>query len=135
MPDIKIHRDHRLGLVRARAVAWQWAEQVEQQFDMECTVIEGTDTDTVEFRRAGVNGQLIVTADCFALDAQLGFLLGAFSKSIEAEIEKNLDALLARSAASPGKQAAGKPAAAKKAPAKVAHKPAAKAATRKAPRQ
>ena len=135
MPDIKIHRDHRLGLVRARAVAWQWAEQVEQQFDLECTVIEGTDTDTVEFRRAGVNGQLVVTADRFALDAQLGFLLGAFSKTIEAEIEKNLDALLARSAASAGKQAAGKPAAVKKAPAKVAHKPPAKAAARKAPRQ
>ena len=134
MPDIKIHRDHRLGLVRARAVAWQWAEQVEHQFDMECTVIEGTETDTVEYRRAGVNGQLTVASDHFALDAQLGFLLGAFSKTIEAEIEKNLDALLARSAASAGKQAAGKPAAVKKAPAKVSAKPGAKTAARKAPR-
>ena len=32
------------------------------------------------------------------LKAKLGFLLGAFSKTIEAEIEKNLDALLAKGA-------------------------------------
>ena len=35
-------------------------------------------------------------ADHFELDAQLGFLLGAFKDRIEAEIVKNLDALLAQ---------------------------------------
>jgi putative polyhydroxyalkanoate system protein len=95
MPDIRIHRPHRLGLAKAREVAWQWAEQVESKFDMECTVIEGETSDTVEFTRPGVKGELIVAADHFDLDAKLGFLLGAFSKTIEAEIEKNLDALLA----------------------------------------
>jgi putative polyhydroxyalkanoate system protein len=49
----------------------------------------------VEFTRSGVNGRLIVAADHFDLEAQLGFLLGAFSKTIEGEITKNLDALLA----------------------------------------
>ncbi len=99
MPDIKIHRDHSLGLTKARKVAWQWAEQAEQKFDMACTVIEGETSDTVEFTRSGVNGRLIVAADHFELDAKLGFLLGAFSKSIESEIEKNLDKLLAEGAA------------------------------------
>ena len=94
MADIRIHRDHRLGLARARDVAWQWAEEVEKKFDMECTVIEGKTSDTVEFTRPGVKGQLVVAADHFDLDATLGFLLGAFSKTIEAEIEKNLDDLL-----------------------------------------
>ena len=98
MPDIKIHRDHSLGLAKARKIAWQWAEDVEKKFDMECTVIEGETSDTVEFTRSGVNGRLIVAADHFDLDAKLGFLLGAFSKTIEAEIQKNLDALLAKSA-------------------------------------
>jgi putative polyhydroxyalkanoate system protein len=98
VPDIKIHREHGLGLAKARKVAWQWAEDVEKKFDMECSVIEGETSDTVEFKRAGVNGRLIVAADHFDLDARLGFLLGAFSKTIEAEIEKNLDALLAKSA-------------------------------------
>ena len=61
---------------------------------MECTVIEGETTDTVEFTRPGVKGQLVVAADHFDLEATLGFLLGAFSKTIEAEIERNLDDLL-----------------------------------------
>lgn len=99
MPDIRIHRDHSLGLSKARKIAWQWAEEVEQKFDMECTVIEGETSDTVEFTRSGCSGRLIVAADHFDLEAKLGFLLGAFSKTIEAEIQKNLDTLLATAAA------------------------------------
>ena len=94
MPDIRIHRDHALGLPRARKVAWAWAEEVEKKFDLACTVIEGETSDTVEFTRAGVNGRLIVAPDHFDLEAKLGFLLGAFAGTIEREIEKNLDALL-----------------------------------------
>ena len=101
MADIRIHREHRLGLAKARKVAWAWAEQVESQFGMECSVIEGETSDTVEFSRTGVSGRLIVAPDHFDLDAKLGFLLGAFSKTIEAEIEKNLDALLAKSSSRP----------------------------------
>jgi len=105
VPDIHIHRDHTLGLKKARAVAWQWAEQAEAKFDMACTVIEGELSDTVEFTRSGVSGRLIVAADHFDLQAQLGFLLGAFSKTIEAEITQNLDALLAPKPAAAGKAA------------------------------
>ncbi len=108
MADIHIHRAHTLGLAKARKVAWQWAEDAEQKFSMECTVIEGQTSDVVEFTRAGVKGQLVVAADHFALDAKLGFLLGAFSGTIEAEIVKNLDALLAPAAATPAKKAAAK---------------------------
>lgn len=99
MADIHIHRDHNLGLAQARKVAWAWAEQVEQQFGMACTVIEGETSDTVEFVRSGVKGVLIVAADHYDLEAKLGFLLGAFSKTIEGEIEKNLDTLLGAAAA------------------------------------
>jgi putative polyhydroxyalkanoate system protein len=109
MADIHIHRDHSLGLAKARKVAWKWAEEVEAKFDMACTVVEGEFSDTVQFTRSGVSGALVVAADHFDLNAKLGFLLGAFSKTIEGEIEKNLDALLSKSAA-PAK-------AAKKAPA------------------
>ena len=109
MPDIHIHRDHTLGLARAREIAWQWAEEAEKKFEMECTVLEGEDSDTVEFKRSGVTGELVVAADHFELQAKLGFLMGAFAGTIQSEIEKNLDALLAE-----GKPAAKK-AAAKKA--------------------
>lgn len=110
MPDIHIHRDHSLGLARARKVAWAWAEQAESKFDMECTVLEGETSDTVEFTRSGVSGSLIVAADHFDLNAKLGFLLGAFAKTIEGEIQKNLDALLGAAAAA-GTGSAAKPAA------------------------
>jgi putative polyhydroxyalkanoate system protein len=103
MPDIHIHRTHALGLPKARQIALEWAEHVEAKFDMECTILEGETSDTVEFTRSGVKGELIVAADHFALDAKLGFLLGAFSRTIESEIEKNLDDLLSKSASAPKK--------------------------------
>ena len=111
MPHIRIHREHQLGLAKAREVAWQWAVEVEKKFDMECSVLEGKSSDTVEFTRSGVSGTLIVAADHFDLSAKLGFLLGAFSKTIEGEIIKNLDALLAKGEG--GKKPAAKKAARK----------------------
>lgn len=106
MAHIRIHRAHRLGLAKARRLAWTWAEHVEQRFDMECTVVEGDTGDTVEFTRSGVSGRLVVAADHFDLEAQLGFLLGVFAQTIESEITKELDALLG--AAPVGKAPAGK---------------------------
>ena len=127
MADIHIHRDHSLGLAKARKVAWDWAEMAEAKFDMACTVLEGETSDTVEFSRSGVNGSLVVAADHFDLHAKLGFLLGAFAKTIEGEIQQNLDALLgaaqakadaplklAKPAAKPAAKTAVKPAAKKK---------------------
>jgi putative polyhydroxyalkanoate system protein len=106
MPDIHIRREHSLGLAKARKIALQWAEDAEKKFDMACTILEGDTSDTVEFKRIGVNGTLVVAPDHFELDAKLGFLLGAFSKTIESEIEKNLDDLLAKSKTAAKKVAA-----------------------------
>jgi putative polyhydroxyalkanoate system protein len=111
MPDLKISRQHALGLPQARKVAFQWAEHAEQKLDMACTYEEGKTSDVVQFTRSGVDGTLKVTASSFELHAKLGFLLGAFKGRIESEIEKNLDELLAQSAQ---KQSS----AAKKSPAK-----------------
>lgn len=99
MPDIRIHREHALGLTKAREIAWQWAEEVQTRFGMDCSVIEGEYSDTVEFSRSGVSGELIVAADHFDLHAKLGFLLGAFARTIEREILQNLDDLLGNAAA------------------------------------
>ena len=114
MADIRIHREHKLGLTKAREVALHWAEEVEKKFSMECTIVEGETCDTVEFTRAGVKGELRVEATQFTLDAKLGFLLGAFAKTIEGEIEKNLDALLAKGSAAPAKAKAAPKKGAKK---------------------
>ncbi len=96
MADIHIRRDHHFSFAEARKVAFKWAEQVEEKFDMACTYEEGETSDTVTFTRSGVNGTLKVTPDHFNLDAKLGFLLGAFKDRIEGEIVKNLDTLLAK---------------------------------------
>jgi len=105
MADLHIHRDHALGLAKARKVAWAWAEQAENEFGMECTYEEGDATDEVFFKRSGVTGTLRVSKTAFELDAKLGFLLGAFKDKIEAEIVKNLDQLLASPAKASKKKA------------------------------
>jgi putative polyhydroxyalkanoate system protein len=101
LADLHIFREHTLGLAKARKIAFKWAEQAESEFGMECTYAEGQVHDEVEFVRSGVKGTLQVTKDRFELKAHLGFLVGAFKHSIEAEIVKNLDTLLAPKSAKP----------------------------------
>ena len=95
MADIHIERQHGMGLAQARKIAFRWAEQAEEKFDMQCTYEEGSEADEVSFKRSGVTGTLTVTRDAFELQAKLGFLLGAFKDKIESEIVKNLDAMIA----------------------------------------
>ena len=99
MADLNLHRDHTLGLARARKVALKWAEHVEEKLEMECTIIEGDDEDVLEFKRSGVDGRMIVAATYFDLEAKLGFLLRPFLGMIEAETRKQLDEALAKEAA------------------------------------
>ena len=108
MADIHIEREHTLGLAQARKIAFKWAEQVEEKFDMSCTYEEGASEDEVSFTRSGVSGTLKVTDNLFELDAKLGFLLGAFKDKIEGEIVKNLDALLAQKKPASKKKPAAK---------------------------
>jgi len=119
MADLQLHRDHTLGLARARKVALKWAEHVEEKLDMECTIIEGDDEDVLEFKRSGVDGRMTVAATHFQVEAKLGFLLRPFLGQIEAEVCKQLDEALAKESARAAK------------PAKAAAKPAAKAARKK----
>lgn len=116
MSDIHVHRDHQLGLPRAREIAFSWAEELEQRFGMDCTIHEGEDSDTVEFTRAGgISGTLEVTADSFELEARLGMLFSAFKGDVQRKVEQTLDALLAKeggvsgAAAKPAPAEAGKP--------------------------
>ena len=106
MPDIRIHREHRLGLAKARKVAAAWADEVARRFDMHCNVVAGKTSDTVEFKRSGVAGRLVVAADHFDLDAKLGLLLGVFAGTIEAEVRDELDRQLALGAGTAAKKTA-----------------------------
>lgn len=105
MSDLHIHRQHQLGLSKAREIALRWAEDAEAQFDMECTILEGETSDTVEFTRSGVRGQMIVAADHFELTATLGFLFKAFAGKFQDEVSRQLDAALAKHGKPPAKSA------------------------------
>lgn len=130
MPDIHIHREHQLGFKQARKVAFSWAEKAEEKFDMECAYEEGDTEDTLHFSRSGVKGTLLVDAKRFEMNAQLGFLFGAFKDRIESEIGEQLDALLNEPVPAAAKKAAPKKKASEDAaPAKA---PAAKAKAKKA---
>lgn len=52
-------------------MAFKWAEQVEEEFDMICTYEEGATQDEVCFTRSGIHGTLHVTKDKFDLKAKL----------------------------------------------------------------
>lgn len=101
MADIHIHRAHQLGLKGARAVAAQWSEEAQSKLEMACAYATGEAGDELQFSRPGVKGTLKIAGDHFELSAQLGFLLSAFKAQIEAEIAKNLDALLAKNPSKP----------------------------------
>jgi len=100
MANLHIMRQHSLGLLAARKVGKAWGEQARQDFGMQCSYVQGEQEDLLRFSRSGVSGSLRVRADCFEMEAKLGFLLGAYKEKIEAEVCKNLDALLL----SPGNQ-------------------------------
>lgn len=94
VPDIRIHRQHQLGLPAARKIALQWAEKAEDKFDMTCTYEEGDEQDTLYFTRSGIKGTLEVFPDALDFHAQLGFLVSAFKERIEAELIEQLDKML-----------------------------------------
>ncbi|HEX7638396.1 MAG TPA: polyhydroxyalkanoic acid system family protein [Burkholderiaceae bacterium] len=106
MPDLSLHRDHDLGLPRARKVALKWAEHIEEKLEMECTLIEGDDHDVLEFTRSGVQGRMLVAADRFHIEATLGFLFKPFLRQIETEASRQLDEALAKESKKAAKTAA-----------------------------
>jgi len=94
VPDIRIQREHTLGLEAARDIATRWTAEAEARYGLRCACERGDAGDTVRFQGPGVNGTLHVGGDRFELQAALGFLLGGFARRIEDEIGRNLDALL-----------------------------------------
>jgi putative polyhydroxyalkanoate system protein len=94
VPDLRVHRDHILGLEPARDIARRWMDDARDRFNLRCECEPGAESDTIRFQGPGVSGTLRVAGDAFDLDARLGFLLGPFSRRIEQEIASQLDAML-----------------------------------------
>jgi len=106
MPTLHITRQHNLSLDKARAIAQQWALDAERDFGMETILEKAVDTanaaiessyptlDRWNFKRSGVHGSLVASAQSFELELHLGFLLGVYQDKIKQQIEQNLDQLL-----------------------------------------
>ena len=98
MPDVRIHRTHRLGALCARELARQWMSLASAKFGLEFTPLSGevpaTGDEVVRFHRNGLNGTVRVGAEDLEVTATLGLLLGAFGSVVEVEIARQLDRLL-----------------------------------------
>jgi len=93
--DIHMQREHTLGFAAARKIANEWLEQAETRLGMTCQYTEGAASDEISFRRVGVTGTVQITDKCFVLDAELGFLWGAFKDKIQTEVGRQMDKMLA----------------------------------------
>ncbi|WP_290872582.1 polyhydroxyalkanoic acid system family protein [Aquabacterium sp.] len=94
MSDVNYHRDHTLGLPKARELAKEWASGAAKQMGLDCQHAEGDDQDVLTFERMGVTGTMTVTATSFDLNVKLGMMMAAFKPMIEAEVAKNLGRII-----------------------------------------
>ena len=87
MTDITIRRSHAMSLKKARSAAEKIATQLEDEFGLDYE----WSGDTLEFKRAGVSGELVVEKKEVHIRVRLGFLLFALRPRIEAEIHRYFD--------------------------------------------
>ena len=91
MSTIVVERQHKLGRAGAREKAQQLAERLAQQYDVSYRWAG----DTLEFRRTGAQGSIVVDDTHVRVSLKLGLLLSALGGTIKTEIENALDKYLA----------------------------------------
>ena len=87
MPSIDIHHPHTKTRKQARAAVTRVADKIQERFEVGCAWNE----DTLEFTRAGVNGEIRVLGEEIHVLVNLGFLLSALRGPIESEIRRYLE--------------------------------------------
>lgn len=86
MADISIVQEHRLSAESARAAAQKVADKLARDYDLACA----WDGDVLKFARSGVEGALTLQAQKAEMVIRLGFLMSAFSATIEAKVAANM---------------------------------------------
>ncbi|AKU22308.1 MULTISPECIES: polyhydroxyalkanoic acid system family protein [Telluria group] len=94
MADINITQEHSLDPAQARAAAEKVAQKMAQEFDLACT----WQGDVLRFERSGVEGSLTLAPEQAQMKIKLGFLLSAFSSSIESKVAENMRKVFAGAA-------------------------------------
>jgi putative polyhydroxyalkanoate system protein len=87
MAELRIRREHGLGLPEARKAAQRVADELAAAFQM----TSAWDGDTLRFSRSGVNGALSVTANHVEVVARLGMLVAMLKPQIEARVKRDFD--------------------------------------------
>ena len=105
MSDINFVKPHSLPIAKARALVQKVADGLATEYSLSSE----WDGNTLRIHRAGVDGELEVTASEIRLDVSLGILLKPLKRTLVGYIERHFDEALA-----------AKPKAAEKKPAKKA---------------
>lgn len=86
MAELNIVQDHHLSHKKAREAAQKVAQQMAEEFDIDCEW-EG---DVLHFERSGVAGSLTLHKHQAQMRIKLGFLFSAFSSKIESKVAENM---------------------------------------------
>lgn len=86
MADINIVHEHALTPKKAREAAQKVADKIAEEYDLECEW-EG---DVLYFERSGVKGSMTLEKQQVQMVIKLGFLMSAFSSTIEAKVTENM---------------------------------------------
>jgi putative polyhydroxyalkanoate system protein len=86
MADISIVQAHQLSAEKAREAAGKVADKLARDYDLACRW-EG---NVLRFARSGVQGALTLQERQAAMEIKLGFLMSAFSATIEAKVAESM---------------------------------------------
>lgn len=86
MADISIVQAHSLSPAKAREAAQKVADKLARDYQLECE----WDENVLRFERSGVQGALTLAGQQAEMVIRLGFLMSAFSATIEAKVAENM---------------------------------------------
>ncbi len=86
MADINIVHEHKLTPKKAREAAQKVADTIADEYGLTCEW-EG---DVLHFERSGVQGQMTLEKKKVEMFIRLGFMMSAFSSTIEAKVSENM---------------------------------------------
>ena len=86
MADISIVHEHKLTPKKAREAAQKVADAIADEYGLACE----WDGDVLHFERSGVQGQMTLEKKKVEMFIRLGFMMSAFSSTIEAKVAENM---------------------------------------------
>ena len=91
MADISITHKNKLSHKKAKAAAQKVAEHLTEEYGIAAEWEE----DVLHFKRSGVSGTLELSEHMAQMNITLGFMLKAFSSTIEEKVQKNMKKVFA----------------------------------------